>query len=143
MRPGYCENPAGHDGWRKAPLPLPATTADPLLDPNAPSVDWAMNAVRTFLDGATSVDQLYRSAFDLIAYRANCRETMSADALDRDLVASFVDALWTMCLSAVLHDDHVPLLHYLPQWLDALERGSDAWQEATDSGTGSTFIELE
>lgn len=68
---------------------------------------------------------------------------MDAEAVERDLVVSFVDALCSMCLTAVLRDDQVPLLHYMPQWLVALQRGAAAWRQAVDTGVGPKFVELE
>jgi hypothetical protein len=143
VRAGYKENPPGAEGWRSAPVPLDSTIADPLLDTDAPSTDWAIHAVRGYIDGTLSFDQLYRCAFDLIGYRALCYETLDDKARERELIVTFIDALWTMCLSRVLHDDETELSHYLPQWLGVLEQGASAWKQAVDAGEEPPFVELD
>jgi hypothetical protein len=128
MRRGYDQGAADPEGWRDPPAPLAAISSDPRLDANAPTKEWARGAIRDYLAGATTVDDLYKAAYELLGYRSRQSERRPQSDLDRDLVYSFIDAFCSMCLMAVVHDDEADLKEYLPKWLADLERGEDAWQ---------------
>jgi hypothetical protein len=144
MRIGYRENPPDAEGWRDPPSPLAITTADARLDvADGPTEGWTLATARAFLDGSLSLDQLYRYVFDLRDYRKRCYDTLDEAERERDLVFQFSDALWHMCLSAVLHDDETALRHYVPQWIPELERGGAAWRAAVEERRSPPFVDLE
>ena len=68
---------------------------------------------------------------------------MDDEAVERDLIVTFVDFLWVTCLHAIIQDDDFELRHYLPQWLPILESGADAWRRAIEADNAPQFDELD
>lgn len=92
-------------------------------------MEWSVDVIRKYLDGRVSADQLYRYAFDLLGYKSARGESGSESEQEADLAFQFTGALWSCCLTFVLHDDEYDLQHYMPQWLHLLETGEDIFDD--------------